>query len=255
MATDLRARFGPQGSEPRPWMTSDFVFAPGELPSLREFRVEHEEVDLLESPLAVNRRVFLSHGSDTLRIEFALCLGGFDAAVGLLFQRAAAFQREPLEQAIVDIARTSGVGDVGLAWSWGERDGEAGFVRHNVMVFLHGRHETLLRQAREVDAALSRQTTTASHSLRAETLFESGAALAVAAGDRVDLGEPLSRDAKHFFLATGGSVNRDPGDPSRHYYRAGLKPGDHVIDAYRVGRGLLPAQQTIRVTISEAKPS
>lgn len=255
MATDLRARFGPQGGEPKPWMASDFVFSPGEHPSLQEFRVEHVEVDLLESPLAVSRRVFLSHGSDTLRVEFTLCLGGFEAAVGLLFQRAAAFEREPLEQALVDIARTGGVGDVGLAWSWGERDGEAGFVRHNVMVFLHGRHETLLQQARELDAALSRQSTAASRSQPAEALFDGPDTLAVATGGRVELGAPLSGDAKHFFVATGGAVNLDPADPTRPYYRAGLTPGDHVIDAYRVGSGLLPAQQTIRVTISGAKPS
>jgi hypothetical protein len=203
----------------------------------------------------VSRRVFLSHGSDTLRIEFALCLGGFEAAVGLLFQRAAAFEREPLEQGIVDIARASGVGDVGLAWSWGERDGEAGFVRHNVMVFLHGRHETLLQQARELDAALSRQSTAASRTQQAEAVFDGRDALAVAAGGRAELGATLSRDAKHFFVATGGAVNRDPADPSSHYYRAGLTPGHYVIDAYRVGRGLLPVQQTIRVTISGEKAS
>lgn len=255
MATDLRARFGPQGGPPRPWMANDFVFAPADHPSLRGFRVEHEELDLLEAPLAVSRRVFLSHGSDTLRIEFALCLGGFDAAVGLLFERAAAFQREPLEQGIVDIARASGVGDVGLAWSWGERDGEAGFVRHNVMVFLHGRHETLLQQARELDVVLSHQRTATSRTLQAETLFDVRDTLAVAAGDRVELGVPLSREAKHFFVASGGAVNRDTADPMRHYYRAGLTPGEHVIDVYRVGRGLLPAQQTIRITISGAKPS
>lgn len=255
MALDLRTRFGPAGDEPRPWMTGDFVFSPSDFPSLREFRIEHEEVDLLESALAVERRVFLSHGSDTLRIEFALCLQGFGAAVGLLFQRAAAFQREPPEQAVVDLARTHGVGDVGIAWPWGERHGEAAFVRHNVMVFLHGRHDTLLQQARELDAALSRQTTASSHSPLAEALFAGAEALAVAAGGRIDLGVPSLREAKHFFMATGGSVNIDPSDTTRYYYRAGLKPGVHVIEAYRVGRGLHPAHQTIRVTISEASGS
>ena len=255
MATDLRTRFGPQGAEPRPWIASDFVFAPAEYTSLREFRVDHEEVDLLESPLAVDRRLFLSHGSDTLRIELALCLQGAGAAVDLLFQRAASFERDPLEQAVVDIARTTGVGDVGLAWSWGERNGEAGFVRHNVMVFLHGRHETLLQQAREIDTALLRERISVSRATPVDTLFPAGESVTVAPGRRIDLGQPASPEARHFFIASGGSVNRDAGQPSLYYYRAGLAPGEHHIDAYRVGRGLQPAQQTIRVTISEAKPS
>jgi hypothetical protein len=255
MATDLRTRFGPQGGELKPWMSSDFVFSTADQASLREFRVEHEEVDLLESPLAVDRRLFLSHGSDTLRIEFALCLQGFGAAVDLLFQRTASFERDPPEQAVVDIARRAGVGDVGLAWSWGERNGEAGFVRHNVMVFLHGRHETLLQQAREIDEALLRERTASSRSAPVDSLFDSGDSLSVVPGGRVDLGEPSSPDARHFFIASGGSVNRDAAKPSLHYYRAGLVPGEHLIEAYRVGRGLLPAQQAIRVTISGAKPS
>ncbi|HEX3140354.1 MAG TPA: hypothetical protein VHQ87_09875, partial [Rhizobacter sp.] len=250
MTLDLRARFGPTGTQPKPRMAGDFVFSPADYPSMRGHQIEHEELDLLEFPLAVERRVFLSQGSDTLRLEFALCLQGFGAAVDLLFHRAAAFQREPLEHAVVDLARTEGVGDVGFAWAWGDRDGEAGFVRHNVMVFLHGRHETLLQQAREIDAALVRQATTA-QAAPEEKLFAVGDRLAVSPGDRVDLGVPSAPEARHFFMATGGSVNLDPIEPARHYYRAGLRPGNYLIEAYRVGRGLLPAQQTLRVTVTE----
>jgi len=261
MAMNLRKQFGPHGTEPKPLLADDFVFSPGEYPSLHEFRVEHEEVDLLETPLAVDRRYFLSHGSDSLQIEFALCLQGFSAAVELLFQRASAFQREPTEAAVIDLARTSDVGDVGVAWSWGqdERDGVAGFVRHNVLVFLQGGgHETLLKHVRELDDALARQTTTEAYAQHRDVLFELGGAsalLGVAPGGRADLGLPASPDAQHFFVASGGSVNRDPNAPARYYFRAGLKPGSHVIEAYRVGHGLLPARQTIHVTISKESPS
>lgn len=262
MAMNLRKQFGPQGTEPKPLLADDFVFSPGDYPSLHEFRVEHEEVDLLETPLAVDRRYFLSHGSDSLQIEFALCLQGFNAAVELLFQRISAFQREPTEAAMIDLARTSGVGDVGVTWAWGqdERDGVAGFVRHNVLVFLHGdeRHETLLKLVRELDEALAHQATTEAYAQHRDVLFEvvgAGAVLGVAPGGRADLGLPASPDAQHFFVASGGSVNRDPSAPARYYFRAGLKSGSHVIEAYRVGHGLLPARQTIYVTISEESPS
>src|SRR3990167_7460640 len=95
MALNLRERFGARKSGPRPSLAEDFEFVPTEYPSLREYRVEHEEVGLLEAPLAVDRSSFLSRGTDSLKLELALCLAGADAADELLFQRAAAFEREP----------------------------------------------------------------------------------------------------------------------------------------------------------------
>lgn len=254
MALNLRERFGPKEPVPQLLLADDFEFSPAAYPSLREFRVDHEEVGVLETPVAIDRRYFLSHGSDSLRLELALCLAGFSAAVELLFQRASAFQREPADEAVVDLPRASGIGQVGVAWSWGkdERDGVAGFVRHNVLVFMQGRYETLLEHARALDAVLARGATTAEYFESAAPLLAvSGeGALTVAPGGRIDLGLPTSPDAQHFFIASGGSVNRDPTEPTRYYYRAGLEKGTHLVTVFRVGRGLLPARQTIRVTIS-----
>jgi hypothetical protein len=255
MALNLRERFGARKSEPRPSLAEDFAFVPAEYPSLREYRVEHEEVSLLEAPLAVDRYYFLSRGTESLKIELALCLAGAEAADELLFQRAAAFEREPQPEAMVDLARSQTVGEVGLAWSWGgdERDGVAAFVRHNVLVFLQGRHEGLLEYARALDAALVRRKTVATYREDGEALFGVGgkdATLRAAPGTRVDLGPPTKPDAQHFFVATGGSVNRDPSDPARYYYRAGLEKGTHRLTAFRLGRGLLPVQQTLRITIA-----
>jgi hypothetical protein len=243
MALNLRERFAGRGSEPRAALAEEFEFSPADYPSLREYRVEHEEVSLLEAPLAVDRQYFLTHGSDSLKLEFALCLTGSEAAFELLVLRATAFQREPAEAAVVDLARSDNIGDVGVAWSWGsnERDGVVGFVRHNVLVFMQGRHETLLEHARAIYAGSE------------ETLFDVGdkdGALATAPGGRVDLGVPVAPDMRHFFVASGGSVNRDASNLSLHYFRAGLDKGSQQVQIFRVGRGLLPARQTIRITIS-----
>ena len=254
MALNLRERFGPKGLQPPALLTGDFRFVPGEYPSLREYRVEHDEVDVLEKPLAVDRLYLLAHGSDSLQLELALCLEGAAATTELLFRRLDAFQREPDTDALRDLAATSGIGSVGVAWSWGteDRNGVAGFVRHNVMVLLQGRFETLIEQARELDAALARTPSGAGPSQTDEASFELVApdtALRAVPGGRVDLGLPVRAGEQHFFIASGGSVNRDPKEPMRHYFRAGLDKGPQLVTVLRVGAGLLPARQTIRITI------
>ncbi|MGB5082565.1 MAG: hypothetical protein WBO23_17690 [Burkholderiales bacterium] len=254
MALNLRERLGPKGALPQSSLTSDFRFVPAECTSLREYRVEHEEIDVLEKPLAVDRLYFLTHGPDSLQLELALCLEGSVAAVELLIRRAEAFQREPAAEAVRNLALDRGIGDVGLAWSWGEeeRNGVAGFVRHNVLAFLQGRYETLLEQARELDAALVRTPAGAGPAQIDEPSFELGdreGALRVAPGGRVDLGLPVRPSEQHFFIASGGSVNRDSKEPTRRYFRAGLGQGPQLVTVLRVGAGLLPARQTIRITI------
>ena len=253
MALNLRERFGPKGVLPQSSLTGDFRFVPTEYTSLRAYRIEHEDVDVLEKPRAVDRLYFLTHGSDSLQLEFALCLEGATAAAELLFRRAEAFQREPAAEAVRDLVLAEGIGALGLAWSWSkeERNGVAGFVRHNVLVFLQGRYETLLQQARELDAALARTPVGAGPSETAEPSFDLGheTTLRVAPGGRVDLGLPLRPGENHFFIASGGSVNRDPKEPTRHYFRAGLGKGPQLVTALRVGGGLLPARQMIRIMI------
>jgi hypothetical protein len=75
------------------------------------------------------------------------------------------------------------------------------------------------------------------------------ATLRVPPGGRVNLGSPRRPDERHFFLSTGGSVNRDPDQPRLHYFRAGLTRGAQLVRVLRVGAGLVPAQQTIRISI------
>jgi hypothetical protein len=254
MALNLRERFGPKGALPRSSVTGDFRFVPSEYASLREYRIEHEEVDVLEKPLAVDRLYFLAHGSDSLQLELALCVEGAAAAVELLFRRLEAFQREPAAEAVSDLALTEGIGDVGVAWLWDkeERNGVAGFVRHNVLAFLQGRYATLIDQARELDARVAGLPTGTGPSQIDEPSFELGAreaALRVVPGGRIDLGLPVRPGEHHFFIASGGSVNRDAKEPARHYFRAGLVKGPQLVTVLRVDTGLLPARQAIRITI------
>jgi hypothetical protein len=254
MALNLRERILGRGLAPRPSLIEDFRFEVAALAPYAKYQVAHEEVDVLETPLAVERRYVLTHGSDFLRVDFALCLDGFAAAAELLVQRAAASQREPAADAVIDLSRTNGIGDVGVAWPWGgeERDGVAGFVRHNVMVWMSGRWDSLLEQARALDAALAqRKTGAASGVAFAEPLFTAIAGertLQVQAGGRIELGMPVRTEARHFFIATGGSVNRDPAQGG-WYFRAGLRQGSYSIQAWRVNEGLLPARQNINIKI------
>lgn len=254
MALDLRERFVPRDLPPRPSLVEDFRFEPKALPPLVVYELTHEEVDLTEVPLAVERRYVLTHGSDFLKLEFALCLDGFAAAVELLLRRAGAFQREPAPDAVIDLARASGIGDVGVAWPWGreERDGEAGFVRHNVVVWLSGRWDSLSEQARALDAALARHKTGDASAVPGGTVFAAlggERVLRVRAGGRLEFGAPDRPEARHFFIAHGGSVNRDPARDAGWYYRAGLARGTYTVEAFRVEGGLLPVRQTLRINI------
>lgn len=254
MALDLRQLVVPRELPPRPPLAEDFRFEPRTLPALAGYDVTHEEVDLSEAPLAVERRYVLTHGSDFLRLDFTLCLDGFAAAVDLLLQRAAAFQREPAADAIIDLARTHGIGDVGVAWPWSreDRDGVAGFVRHNVLVWMSGRWDSLSEQARALDAALAPRKTGVAGATAAGSVFGALGGerpLQVPAGGRLDLGVPDRPEARHFFIARGGAVNRDPARDAAWYFRAGLAKGTFAVEVFRVEHGLLPVRQTIRINV------
>jgi hypothetical protein len=155
---------------------------------------------------------------------------------------------------VVDLARSEKIGDVGVAWPWGDekRHGEAGFVRHNVVVWMSGSWEALYEVARAVDGALAPRKTGVVGAASSESLFpafDSEKPRQVAPGGRLDLGAAARPQARHFFIAEGGSVNRDPARPDDWYFRAGLAKGAYAIKAYRVEQGLLPAQQTLRINI------
>ena len=257
MALDWRERLARGKPASRAVIAEDFRFSPAGHASLRAYAVAHEAAGMMPVPLAVERIVHLLHGSDALRVELDLCLDGPDAALGLLARHLGAFQRVVPEDAIVDLAPL-GIGDAGAAWPWAreDRNGVAGFVRRNVVVFMQGRYDGLVEQARDIDAALARLRTGDAYADNTATLFAVAAAGADASGpwrvqaaDRLELGVPTPPDGDYFFQAEGGSVNRDRDAPERYYFRAGLRPGRHRIAVFRVGAGLLPERQTFAVLV------
>jgi hypothetical protein len=251
MPLDLRERFGPKGALPQSSISGDFRFDPAEIPALREYRIVQEDVDVLESPLGVDRLYDLASGRRQLRLELALSINGPAAALDLLFRRLAAFQRDPEENDVRDLAKLDGIGEVGVAWPWQGPDalGVVGFLRHNVVVMLQGLFEPAVQQARDLDAAIARASTGDKPSMREEPSFELGERVTTNPGGRLDLGLPVKGDERLFFITSGGSVNRDPNQPSRYYFRAGLTRGLQTVTVLRVGAGLVPARQTIRITI------
>ena len=254
MALNLRDRFGPKDPDSRRMLGQDFEFSPSNYPSLLEFTVDRDEVGLDEKPLAVTRSYVLARGLEGVQLQLALCLQGPREAFDLLFHRASSFQREPEPERTLDVSRKLDIGDAGVGWQWDPRepDGVLGFVRFNVLAFMRGRFERLQAFARELDADLSRRETRSDYADSPEPLFAAARAggLEAAAGSRLPLGAPQRPDSQHFFVATGGSVNRDASQAGHFYYRAGLAKGSYSIIAWRVGKGLLPDRQTIPVRIS-----
>jgi hypothetical protein len=254
MPPNLRELFGPQGPRRRDLLAEDFEFSVGRFPSFREFVVDRNEPGMLEKPLAVTRRYILRRGLEGLQLEFVLCLGGSDAAVDLLFERASAFQRQPAADTLIDARSQLNIGETGIAWRWDEREPEGvlAFVRYNVLVFMRGRFQALEGQARELDADLSRRKVTIEYSDGEGPLLQTltkGGTYSVARGGRLDLGSPILPDTGYFFVASGGSINRNTEDSTRYYYRAGLEKGTHTVAIYRLGSGLLADRQTIQIEI------
>ena len=70
-----------------------------------------------------------------------------------------------------------------------------------------------------------------------------------ASGLSLSAGSLTTGPSLTMIIASGGSVNLDPKEPTRHYFRAGLAKGPQLVTVLRVGAGLLPARQTIRITI------
>ena len=234
-------------------VADDFVFRLGDSPELARFRIDHEQVGLLETPLTVHRRYALADAEDPdvqLRLDFRLCLEGVDGAFESLYRFTESFQR-PIPRDTLKSFRD--LGDLSFAWSWDEplASEVVGFVRHNVMVSIRGvdaggRPERL---ARELDTRLRALPTRDRYEPGSGALDEAGVPAVVGRGARLTLAANRGGTERWFFLTTAGSVNRDPKDPDLWYYRAGLASGPAEIWLYRLGPGLLPRIERVDVTV------
>jgi hypothetical protein len=129
-------------------------------------------------------------------------------------------------------------------------------VRNNLVVTLFA-HELLDMEsvAAELDSTLPQETVDAYRPSSAGILTRAreaagGGEIRVEAGSRLALGAPVSLpDDSLFFLATGGSINRDPDRTEERYFRAGLEKGTFQITAFYVGRGLVPVVEKLDVEV------
>ena len=258
MMATLRDRFEFQRliSEKRPLIGGDSVLDPKMLPLLEAYEVEAESVRLLESPLAVQRRVDLRSRDDrhkAIQLDTVLCLLSHSDAVERLFWAIESFQRDIPENSI---AAHEGLGDFGVAWAWEEDEAPnmVAFVRNNLVVTLYAHHaEAMLPAAIELISMLPEETIDAYPEAEPRVLKATrdrgGGAIEVEAGARLEIGEPPADGETLFFLSTGGSVNRDARAPEARYYRAGLEKGRYEITAIRVGAGLVPAIERLEIEI------
>jgi hypothetical protein len=242
------------------FMVEDFVFSPGDFPSLVDLAAVADDLSVVEVPRIVRRTVGLRGRVAALELGLALGVEGTDPAFALLVGFLQTFQRPIPFDAVVYLQDPPiGIGDSGLAWAWdGGPDLDVlAFLRANVLVTLK-RHAGVdpIAVAREVDHALeSREHVIAPPVNPYYGLEGSGegamSTLAVAAGSRVALPIPPSLAGRSLFFATAqGSANRDPDDPGRWYYRAGLDPGSVTVDVLAVGRGLVPFGARIPVVVT-----
>lgn len=245
----------------RPLLATDYIFTP-RFPLAEPFKNVYEKVFLEETPLAVVREIHLQHSEKphaSAKVTLALCWNGFADAMTLLERFVNSFQRA---------APAGGpwqhneIGDFTVLWSWDQRRMEENviaMVRFNVFMAATG-HDTepgfLIALAAQADRELRALPTTESYPDQSEGLFSNvrrgtEGAPRVPAGGRLDLGEFAAEKegASLFFLASSGSINRDPQDPQKWYYRAGAQRSTQEITLYRVGRGILPLRERLRVEV------
>jgi hypothetical protein len=259
----LRERFEAEAlkAPPRLLLGEDWVFEPARHPALAAFSVVYQDASLRETPLAVFRNIHLAHMTDpaaTVQLDVALCLNDARDAVDLLFQFADSFQRMiPVDRA-ANTAQTMDVGDFGVAWSWtGEGPVDVvAFIRNNVVVMLQRHHaeDLLLTAAREIDTTLRSLRTVPRYADAADGFFsevrqKAGPVPRVPAGASLPLGRRLAQDESYFFLAEGGSVNRDRERTDSWYFRAGMEKGRREITLLRLGAGILPVRERLAVNV------
>jgi len=227
-------------------LSEDWVLSPAAPGPLAAFQVDYQAVTLLETPLIVRREMHLFTSSETLRLVLGLCLSGPSAARDYLI-RLSTFQREPKVDEIQALDLQPGA--VGFCWSW-EKDGSsahAAFSRHNLVASLAGRLSTVRSTARALDDSVRGLKT--SPPTPGGTGTSSQRLGTVAPGARLELPVKDTPGTQLFFIGSGGAVNRDPAQTGRYYYRAGLKPGLQKLEAFQVGRGLLPERTSFEIEI------
>jgi hypothetical protein len=229
----LRERFDQKQLtlENRELIVGDFVVESSSLSRLPGYEAAEQTVELLESPLAVRRHLDLrqENAHRAIAVDLVLCLEGRSDAVERLFWAVESFQRDLPDESV---ARLDGVRDFGLAWGWdpGTPRHMVALVRNNLVVTLFA-HELLDMEsvAAELDSTLPQETVDAYRPSSAGILTRAreaagGGEIRVEAGSRLALGAPVSLpDDTLFFLATGGSINRDPDRTEERFFRAGLE--------------------------------
>lgn len=246
----------------RPLLASDYIFMP-RFPLAEPFKPVYDRVSFQETPLAVVREIHLQHSDQphtSAKVTLALCWNGFADAMILLERFVNGFQRAVPAGAA---RQHSEIGDFSVLWSWDEppkfkAEDVVAMVRFNVFMAATG-HDTepgfLIALAAQADRELRALPTTQSYADQPEGWLSRAARAEevprVPAGGRLDLGEFAAEKegVSLFFLTSGGSVNRDPQAPQKWYYRAGVDRGPQEITLYRVGLGILPLRERLKVEV------
>jgi hypothetical protein len=257
---ELRKRFGYDElvEISRPLLDEDYVFDVEKHPSLKEFKVVHQEVSMIETPLVLVRRVYLGHVGEkqsTLKLGMTLCWNGFRDALDALFGFAESFERPIPVEAVLNTTEVYQIGGFGLSWSWlgeGEPDILC-FIKNNVLVTLQGRN--LVTVAKEIDGELKGLKTTRKYAEEEDAIFsevkkKEGEVPKVKAGGHLTLPAIPNKEQSFFFFTTSGSVNRDVDRPRFWYYRAGMEKGKQEVILFRVKSGILPKKERLILEVT-----
>jgi hypothetical protein len=242
-------------------INENFRFSPQAIPALAKYKIVHQEVRLIESPLYLVRKYFLSSSTPNeipLQITISLAWDGFSDALDFLFGFCEALDLLFSPEKLID-TRKHAIGDFGVAWNWvADEINILAFVRNNVFIGIQGflAREKMFSAVTALDDELKKLATT-NHYLENQPDFfakirTENKTMSIPAGERLDIGTQTPGNHTFFFINSDGSMNRAAARPDLWYFRAGHELGNQKIDLFRVDEGILPQKESLSITVVKA---
>jgi hypothetical protein len=239
-------------------LCGNYYFSTLTNPVLSAYTTLHEEIRLLEDPIYLVRKYFLTKDpmKDTpIQVTISLAWDGYERALDFLFGFTESLDLFFDPEKVID-ARAYAIGDFGVAWSW--VPGEINvivFIRNNVFVGIQGflQKEDMLSASSAIDAGLIKVATNIPYNVEKQGFIIQSRSkpgqLSVPTGGRLDIGIQKPATDTYFFITKDGSMNRDLHNPNLWYFRAGEYVGIHEIVLLRVDNGILPKKEILQVEV------
>ena len=219
-------------------------------------RISHQFVSVRHDPARIARRYLFARPETSavaVELRLTLCLDGGSDAKEVVFRTVESHQGA-LPRPITETSASLSLGEPGFAWGYREAKtiDAVVFARHNLVVFLRRYGEfAVIEYARGLDRDLQACETCDAYALSPTGAFaEVGKRPAtVRQGQRLDLATE-GADQKFYYAASAGSVNRDPQQPRRRYFRAPGASQNVTLWAYALRGGMLARREVLQVEVT-----